>query len=74
MYLEYPPWGLHYQGNHKRNMRESEEETLNAEKYASLAWLSGDAYPGQELANDWKKMTVQRFPRSGRGIGNRNYL
>ena len=52
-------------------MRESEEETLNAEKYASLAWLSGDAYPGQELANDWKKITFNDFHdlAAGSGIG-----
>ena len=71
MYLEYHRGVFTTQANHKRNMRESEEETLNAEKYASLAWLSGDAYPGQELANDWKKITFNDFHdlAAGSGIG-----
>ena len=71
MYLEYHRGVFTTQANHKRNMRESEEQTLNAEKYASLAWLSGDSYPGQELTNDWKKITFNDFHdlAAGSGIG-----
>ena len=43
LYLEYHRGVQTTQANHKRNMRESEEWTLNAEKYASLAWLKGNA-------------------------------
>jgi len=32
---------------HKKNMRDSEEEVLNAEKFSSLAWLFGAKYPGR---------------------------
>jgi alpha-mannosidase len=46
------------QANHKRNMRESEEEVINAEKWASLAWLDGREYPGKELTEDWKKVLL----------------
>ena len=59
------------QANHKRNMRESEEEVLNAEKWASLAWLDGHEYPGKELTEDWKKVLFNQFHdlAAGSGIG-----
>jgi alpha-mannosidase len=59
------------QAQHKRIMRESPEWTLNAEKYASLAWLDGKAYPGDELTEDWKKITFNDFHdlAAGSGIG-----
>ena len=41
LYLEYHRGVMTTQANHKRNMRESEEEMLNAEKWSSLAWLGG---------------------------------
>jgi alpha-mannosidase len=52
-------------------MRESSEWALNAEKYASLAWLDGDSYPGGELTEDWKKITFNQFHdlAAGSGIG-----
>src|SRR5580658_4286992 len=46
LYFEYHRGVFTTQANHKRNMRESEEQLLNAEKYSSLAWLSGTPYPG----------------------------
>ena len=46
LYFEYHRGVFTTQANHKRNMRESEEWVLNAEKYSSLAWLDGNAYPG----------------------------
>ena len=59
------------QANHKRNMRESSIETLNAEKWASLAWLDGDKYPASELTDDWKKVLFNQFHdlAAGSGIG-----
>ena len=71
MYLEYHRGVYTTQAAHKRNMRESSEWALNAEKYASLAWLDGDAYPGGELTEDWKKITFNQFHdlAAGSGIG-----
>jgi alpha-mannosidase len=71
MYLEYHRGVFTTQADHKRNMRDSEEWTLNAEKYASLAWLSGRPYPGTELTDAWKKITFNQFHdlAAGSGIG-----
>jgi alpha-mannosidase len=71
MYLEYHRGVMTTQANHKRNMRESEEQALNAEKYASFAWLDGDAYPNAELTEAWKKITFNDFHdlAAGSGIG-----
>ncbi|WP_263367771.1 alpha-mannosidase [Edaphobacter bradus] len=71
MYFEYHRGVMTSQAQHKRNMRESEEQTLNAEKYASLAWLNGDSYPNADLTDDWKKVTFNDFHdlAAGSGIG-----
>jgi alpha-mannosidase len=71
MYLEFHRGVFTTQANHKRNMRESEEQALNAEKYASFAWLDGDAYPNSELTEAWKKITFNDFHdlAAGSGIG-----
>ncbi len=71
MYLEYHRGVFTTQANHKRNMRDSEEWTLNAEKYASLAWLDGDAYPNARFTDAWKKITFNQFHdlAAGSGIG-----
>jgi alpha-mannosidase len=71
MYFEYHRGVMTTQANHKRNMRESEEWTLNAEKYASFAWLNGDSYPNTELTEAWKKITFNGFHdlAAGSGIG-----
>ena len=71
MYFEYHRGVMTTQANHKRNMRESVEWTLNAEKYASLAWLRGDGYPGDRLTEAWKKITLNDFHdlAAGSGIG-----
>ena len=44
---------------------------LNAEKWASLAWLDGRKYPGEELTEDWKKVLFNQFHdlAAGSGIG-----
>jgi alpha-mannosidase len=71
MYFEYHRGVFTTQAQHKRNMRESSEWALNAEKYASLAWLDGGKYPGDELTEDWKKITFNQFHdlAAGSGIG-----
>jgi alpha-mannosidase len=71
MYFEYHRGVMTTQANHKRNMRDSEEEVLNAEKWASLAWLYGCKYPGDEITEDWKKVLFNQFHdlAAGSGIG-----
>jgi len=69
MYFEYHRGVMTTQANHKRNMRESEEWTLNAEKYASLAWLQGRPYPANELTDAWKKIAFNVFHDLGAGSG-----
>jgi alpha-mannosidase len=71
MYFEYHRGIMTTQANHKRNMRDSEEQAINAEKYASLAWLEGKPYPGNELTEAWKKITFNDFHdlAAGSGIG-----
>jgi alpha-mannosidase len=71
LYFEYHRGVMTTQAGHKRNMRNSEEWALNAEKVASLAWLEGDKYPGEELTEAWKKITFNDFHdlAAGSGIG-----
>jgi alpha-mannosidase len=71
LYLEYHRGVFTTQAMHKKNMRDSEEEVLNAEKWSSLAWLDGLAYPGAELTEDWKKVLFNQFHdlAAGSGIG-----
>jgi alpha-mannosidase len=71
LYFEYHRGVFTTQAQHKRNMRESSEWALNAEKYASLAWLDGNEYPGDALTEDWKKITFNQFHdlAAGSGIG-----
>jgi alpha-mannosidase len=71
LYFEYHRGVMTTQSNHKRNMRESEEELLNAEKYSSLAWLAGDSYPNARLTDAWEKALFNQFHdlAAGSGIG-----
>jgi alpha-mannosidase len=71
LYLEFHRGVFTTQAAHKRNMRESEEEMLNAEKWSSLAWLSGTPYPASELNEAWKKVLFNQFHdlAAGSGIG-----
>jgi len=71
LYFEYHRGVMTTQSNHKRNMRDSEEQAINAEKLASLAWLDGDPYPGDVLTDAWKKITFNDFHdlAAGSGIG-----
>ena len=47
LYLEYHRGVYTTQANMKRNLRQAPEWTLNAEKYASLAWLDGNQLSGR---------------------------
>jgi alpha-mannosidase len=71
LYLEFHRGVFTTQSDHKRNMRESEEQVLNAEKYAALAWLDGQSYPSTELNDVWKKVLFNDFHdlAAGSGIG-----
>jgi alpha-mannosidase len=71
LYFEYHRGVMTTQADHKRNMRDSEEWVLNAEKFASLAWLEGSAYPDAELTEAWKKITFNGFHdlAAGSGVG-----
>ena len=71
MYFEYHRGVFTTQSNHKRNMREAEEQVLNAEKISSLAWLAGSAYPTERLTEAWKKVLFNQFHdlAAGSGIG-----
>ena len=71
LYFEYHRGVMTTQANHKRNMRDSEEQAIDAEKLASLAWLAGKPYPGDALTEAWKKITFNDFHdlAAGSGIG-----
>jgi alpha-mannosidase len=69
LYLEFHRGVFTTQANHKRNMRQSSEWALDAEKYASLAWLDGDPYPGDALTEAWKKITFNQFHDLAAGSG-----
>jgi alpha-mannosidase len=71
LYFEYHRGVMTTQANHKRNMRDSEEQAIDAEKLASLAWLAGKPYPGDVLTDAWKKITFNDFHElaAGSGIG-----
>jgi alpha-mannosidase len=71
LYLEFHRGVFTTQATHKRNMRESEELMLDAEKWSSLAWLSGTPYPASQLTEAWKKVLFNQFHdlAAGSGIG-----
>ncbi len=69
LYFEYHRGVMTTQANHKKNMRDSEEEVLNAEKWSSLAWLDGANYPADKLTDDWKKVLFNQFHDLAAGSG-----
>jgi alpha-mannosidase len=69
LYFEYHRGVFTTQANHKRNMRDSEEQLLNAEKYSSVAWLSGNPYPAAQLTEAWKKVLFNQFHDLAAGSG-----
>ncbi len=69
LYFEYHRGVFTTQAKHKENMRRSEVETIDAEKLASLAWLSGRAYPNAALTDSWRKITFNQFHDLAAGSG-----
>ena len=69
LYLEYHRGVYTTQTGQKANLRHSEEWALNAEKYASLAWLDGQSYPNAQLTTDWEKITFNDFHDLAAGSG-----
>ena len=69
LYLEVHRGCYTTQARQKANLRHSEEWALNAEKYASLAWLDGQPYPGAQLTTDWEKVTFNDFHDLAGGSG-----
>ncbi len=69
LYLEFHRGVFTSQAAHKRSMRVSEENMLDTEKWASLAWLGGWPYPTDSLNEAWKKVLVNQFHDSAAGSG-----
>ena len=71
LYFEYHRGVMTTQANHKRGMRLSEEQLLNAEKYSSIAWLLGTPYPNVRLTESWQKTLFNQFHdlAAGSGLG-----
>jgi alpha-mannosidase len=69
LYFEFHRGVFTTQAAQKRNNRASEVATLDAEKLASMAWLKGQAYPGGELTENWKKITFNQFHDLAAGSG-----
>ena len=74
MYFEYHRGVMTTQAQHKRNMRESEEQTLNAEKFASFAWLEGKPYPARRIHHLLEEDRLQRLSRPRRRLRHRHHL
>src|ERR1700690_1007765 len=69
LYFEYHRGVFTPQSNHKRSMREAEEQMLDAEKVSSIAWLSGDDYPATKFNEAWKKVLFNQFHDLAAGSG-----
>ena len=69
LYLEYHRGVYTTQAKMKRNLRQAPVWTLNAEKYASLAWLDGNKYPADELTDAWQRITFNGFHDLAAGSG-----
>lgn len=69
LYLEFHRGTYTTQAEQKYHLRHSEIEALNAEKFASLAWLDGSSYPNPTLTDVWKKITFNGFHDLAAGSG-----
>ena len=75
LYFQYHRGVFTTQSETKRRIRRSEENVLNAEKFASLASLYGRSYPQDTMQQTWKNLLFDHFhdimPGSGIAV---NYL
>src|SRR5579864_9337697 len=75
LYFQYHRGVFTTQAETKRRIRRSEENVLNAEKFASLAALYGRPYPQDGMERVWKNLLFDHFhdimPGSGIAV---NYL
>ncbi len=75
LYFQYHRGVFTTQAETKRRIRRSEENVLNAEKFASLAALYGRPYPQDGMERAWKNLLFDHFhdimPGSGIAV---NYL
>ncbi|HVN21009.1 MAG TPA: alpha-mannosidase [Dongiaceae bacterium] len=75
LYFQYHRGVFTTQAETKRRIRRSEENVLNAEKFASLASLYGRTYPRELINETWKRLLFDHFhdimPGSGIAV---NYL
>ncbi|HYM75059.1 MAG TPA: alpha-mannosidase [Candidatus Dormibacteraeota bacterium] len=75
LYFQYHRGVFTTQAETKRRIRRSEEDVLNAEKFASLAALYGRPYPQEAMTRIWKNLLFDHFhdimPGSGIAV---NYL
>ena len=75
LYFQYHRGVFTTQAETKRRIRRSEENVLNAEKFASLAALYGKPYPQEGMLAIWKNLLFDHFhdimPGSGIAV---NYL
>ncbi|HEX3940734.1 MAG TPA: glycoside hydrolase family 38 C-terminal domain-containing protein [Acidobacteriaceae bacterium] len=69
LYLEFHRGVYTTQSHHKKNMRDAEEQVINAEKWSSIAWLSGQSYPADQLTDAWKKVLFNQFHDLAAGSG-----
>ncbi|HVC90750.1 MAG TPA: glycoside hydrolase family 38 C-terminal domain-containing protein [Acidobacteriaceae bacterium] len=69
LYLEFHRGTYTTQSHQKKNMRNAEVEVIDAEKWTSIAWLSGTPYPAEELTNAWKKVLFNQFHDLAAGSG-----
>jgi alpha-mannosidase len=69
LYLQYHRGVFTSQSETKRHNRQSEELLLNAEKFASFAFLAGTDYPSDQLNYAWKKVLFNQFHDVAAGSG-----
>ena len=69
LYLEFHRGTYTTQAEQKYHLRHSQIEALNAEKFASLAWLDGSTYPNPILTDAWEKITFNGFHDLAAGSG-----
>jgi alpha-mannosidase len=79
LYFEYHRGVFTSQAAHKAANRKSEAATLDAEKFASMAWVLGRSqppgilpelnYPAADLTENWKKITFNQFHDLAAGSG-----